>query len=103
MRNALFMHIHVIGARLPGLRLIVQVVIIPAEIDIAPALDRPVKLIFDAGSRRIVENRPVIALMQPLYGLGLAREAADPKTKMANFASSKSVTSFRARDTVSHA
>ena len=51
-----------------------QVVIIPAEIDIAPALDRPVKLIFDAGSRRIVEDLPVTALMQPLQGRGLARE-----------------------------
>ena len=69
---ALVRHIHVIGARQPGMRVIVKIVIIPAEIDIAPALDRPVELVVDAGARRIIEDRPVAALMQPLHGRVLA-------------------------------
>ena len=52
--------------------MIVKIVIIPAEIDIAPALDRPVELVVDAGARRIIEDRPVAALMQPLHGRVLA-------------------------------
>ena len=56
------------------MRVVVQIVIVSTEIDIAPALNRPVEFIVDAGPRRIIEDRPVAALMQPLDGGVLARK-----------------------------
>ena len=47
--------------------MVVQIVIIAAKVHIAPSLKRPVELVVNAGTCRIIKDRPVTALAKPLH------------------------------------